>query len=339
MRKFLIITAFLLIPVSAAYTQNPAEPAKTSPEQAELARLDKEMSTAYKGARYDEAINIAQRILALDAKVNGPDGKASANAYFCLGASYNQKEKYSEAADNLQRSLDIYVKKYPAEKGEILDLYNLLGLVFYHRGDNKKAEKMLLQAVALSEELHGPNSRETLEYVGNLSTIYRNLGDNIKGEAYMHRAKIIAGKVYGKESPDYETYFDAYECYANNVYDEKLAKAIKERNAAEAAANASTDVRVNGKIISLVKPESPALVSDKYPTKMIVKVKIDEAGNVIAARVLCGDRRYEKVSLDAALATKFAPSTLNGTPISIVGVMVYNFNVEAFLKTGLVNQY
>ncbi len=333
MGKILTFLILLLFVTLSVQTQTPAKP---TAEQAELARLNNEMQQAYRGKKFDETISIGQRVLELSAKVNGEDSRDAADAYFYTGASYGDKRKHAQAVDNFQRSLNIFQKKYPGQKAEILDLYNQLGLSNYFRGENRKAEKWLVDAVKLSEELYGAEGKETLEYVGNLSTIYRNLVDNVQAEIYMRRARTIAAKVYGADSAEYEKYEDAYTCFVNTTEDEKLARVMKERWAENARAKEKSGQLVNGKMRSQAKPIYPPNLPEKFPASIVVKVEINESGDVIRARAICGSRAFWQVSEDAALLTKFTPTTLDGKPIKVTGLIVYNFN-SGLLKTGLIN--
>lgn len=88
---------------------------------------------------------------------------------------------------------------------------------------------------------------------------------------------------------------------------------------------------LNGKAISLPKPPYPqdALKSGLSGT-VKVQVLIDENGKVISANAISG---LENVSLRlaaeaAALKATFSPTKLNGEPVKVSGVIVYNFVAE-----------
>jgi hypothetical protein len=57
----------------------------------------------------------------------------------------------------------------------------------------------------------------------------------------------------------------------------------------------------------------------------MVQVTIDESGNVIEAKSTCGITQFLEVSEKAALRSKFSPTQLNGKPVKVSGIIVYNF--------------
>ncbi len=56
-----------------------------------------------------------------------------------------------------------------------------------------------------------------------------------------------------------------------------------------------------------------------------VQVTIDEQGNVISASAVSGHPLLRAAAEDAARNAKFAPTSLSGIPVSVTGVLVYNF--------------
>ncbi len=111
---------------------------------------------------------------------------------------------------------------------------------------------------------------------------------------------------------------------------------------------------VNGKAVSLPKPEYPVELRDAgIEGTVAVNVVIDEAGNVISAEADLNDQRVRKDAdgnvmepavLDAQLrasaenaarAAKFSPTVLNGVGVTIKGKIVYNFSAKASVQTNL----
>jgi hypothetical protein len=83
---------------------------------------------------------------------------------------------------------------------------------------------------------------------------------------------------------------------------------------------------INGSAIYLAKPEYSASAKAIGATGVIaVHVTIDEAGNVISAVATGGHPLLKAASVDAAKASKFKPTLLEGVPVKVSGVVVYNF--------------
>jgi TonB family protein len=83
---------------------------------------------------------------------------------------------------------------------------------------------------------------------------------------------------------------------------------------------------LNSKSTSLVKPQYPeAARAVKASGAVNVQVTIDEAGNVISASAVSGHPLLRAASEEAARASKFSPTLLQGVPVKVTGIIVYNF--------------
>jgi TonB family protein len=83
---------------------------------------------------------------------------------------------------------------------------------------------------------------------------------------------------------------------------------------------------LNGKALSLPKPDYPADAKAAGAEGVVViQVLVDEQGNVTEARAVSGPRMLQEVSVNAALQAKFSPTLLQGEPVKVTGVLVYNF--------------
>lgn len=83
---------------------------------------------------------------------------------------------------------------------------------------------------------------------------------------------------------------------------------------------------INGSAISLPKPPYPAAARAVRASGAVnVQVKIDERGNVVSASAVSGHPLLQQAAVAAARQAKFAPTMLSGQPVSVTGVIVYNF--------------
>ena len=83
---------------------------------------------------------------------------------------------------------------------------------------------------------------------------------------------------------------------------------------------------MNGKAISLPRPDYPPIARSAHASGMIVvQVIIDEAGDVSAAYAVSGHPLLMGVSTAAAKQAKFSPTKLCGEPVRVTGVITYNF--------------
>lgn len=83
---------------------------------------------------------------------------------------------------------------------------------------------------------------------------------------------------------------------------------------------------INGKAKQLVKPEYPAAARAVGATGAVnVQVTIDEQGKVISASAISGHPLLRQAAENAAKASSFSETRLEGQPVKVTGIIVYNF--------------
>ena len=83
---------------------------------------------------------------------------------------------------------------------------------------------------------------------------------------------------------------------------------------------------LNGKATSLPQPAyPPAAKAVRAGGTVTVQVKIDEGGNVVSASAVSGHPLLKAAAESAARRAKFSPTQLSGQPVSVTGIITYNF--------------
>jgi periplasmic protein TonB len=83
---------------------------------------------------------------------------------------------------------------------------------------------------------------------------------------------------------------------------------------------------LNGKATSLPKPPYPAAARAVRASGAVnVQVTISESGSVVSASAVSGHPLLRQAAEQAARSARFAPTLLSGQPVSVTGVIVYNF--------------
>jgi TonB family protein len=86
---------------------------------------------------------------------------------------------------------------------------------------------------------------------------------------------------------------------------------------------------LNGKATSLVKPAyPPAARAVRANGTVNVQVVVDEKGTVVSANAVSGHPLLRASAVAAARQSKFSPTLLNGKPVKLTGVIVYNYTPE-----------
>lgn len=91
-------------------------------------------------------------------------------------------------------------------------------------------------------------------------------------------------------------------------------------------ANQITGDILNGKALSLPKPSYPYKArANRDGGAVSVQVLIDEKGKVIRAGAVTGATTLQSAARESACGAKFSPTTINGQPAKVSGVVSYNF--------------
>lgn len=82
-------------------------------------------------------------------------------------------------------------------------------------------------------------------------------------------------------------------------------------------------------ILSRPAPIYPAVAkAARVQGEVKVQIVIDEAGQVVAARVVSGHPLLRLPTLKAACLARFKPVLFSGKPVNLSGVITYNFKLE-----------
>jgi TonB family protein len=84
---------------------------------------------------------------------------------------------------------------------------------------------------------------------------------------------------------------------------------------------------LNGKALVLAKPDYPPEArARRLAGTIVVKVKIDETGQVIAAHDMCGGPPpLSESAVRAAFQSRFSPTKISGMPVKVDGIIQYTF--------------
>jgi len=85
---------------------------------------------------------------------------------------------------------------------------------------------------------------------------------------------------------------------------------------------------LNGKALSLPVPIYPQIaMRARTAGKVEVEVTVDETGKVISAQATAGPTALRDAAVDAAKRARFSPTKLSGLPVTVVGIINYNFTL------------
>ena len=309
--------------------QEPQEPA----ELQEATTLNDSAVKLFNAGKYDEALTPAKRALHIREKLlprNDPRISSSLNN---LGEIYLARKDYKPAKEVYLRLLQIQEELFGPEDVNLAFTLDRLAVVHYVARDDRETEAAYKRALALREKSLGPNDVQVAQSLFALGEFYRFRKKLEPALENYRRALKLYGKLSGPRTPEFERASDGFACLGYDHHKPELFKELSEIRKQLSGDRADDSERVtvlNGRALSLPKPEYPgAAATRRLMGMVIVRVEIDEAGNVIAAHDMCqGPPFLSEASVAAARKARFAPMTVNGQPVKVKGVIQYNFTTR-----------
>ena len=306
---------------------SPQEP----PELKEATTLADSSIKLFNQGKYDQAIQIAKRALQIREKLLPRTDPRVVDSLSNLGEFYISTQDYKAAIEVFRRILLSQEERFGLEHVNVANTLDRLANLYTAAGNFREAEAAYKRALALREKGFGANSLQVAQTHFVLAEFYRARSDAENALANYRRALTIFGRVSGISSPDWERVRDGFYCLGYKIQKLDVQKEIDEvyRQVGVPTPDSERDTSsvLNGRALTLPKPEYPDAARERNLAGMVVvKVEIDERGNVIKARDMCqGPPFLSEAAVAAALTARFTPTKLSGMPIKVIGVIQYNF--------------
>jgi TonB family protein len=325
MKNFILLA--LIFFVQIAYAQE-----KTNLSEAE--KLKSEALKFYEQKKYEEALKLARQVLQINEKEFGEQSLEAANALADIANIEIADGKLSNGAKTMQQAISIYESKNDLKKENGLALAIMFETVGFLRYKDDKPEQALIwysRALEIKEKYMGAQSLETSKTLWNLANMSVISGDYQGALGYYEKVLKIRGN--NIDLVGYDEVSDVlqrYQCIASKTGNsQKASRLINEtqikieRKFKQSVADGGV---VNGKAKKLVKPRYPARAgAARLSGAVQVQVTIDETGKVIFACSISGNSVFYGEAEDAALKSKFDLTLVNGKPVKVTGIIVYNF--------------
>jgi len=310
--------------------RNREMPVFQSPELDEAARLTLAVVKLFEQRKYEEAFPLAKRALELRDQALGKDDELSAAAAFNLAEIQWQREKYDDSRRLFERALHSYERILGRENIRLAAIWERIALVYYAYGQPAETESFYKRSLAIREQALGPEHSDVGQSIFKLAEFYQFQGDYKKAEPLYERLLEIRGKTSAATEPLAEA-IDRYACLLRKEKRTQEADQIEERefpvlNPGNDRSQFTTGGVVNGKALKLVQPPYPMEArAGRASGKVSVRVLIDERGDVTRVCAFEGHKLLMKASESAAARSKFSPTTLDGKPVKVTGIIIYNY--------------
>jgi tetratricopeptide (TPR) repeat protein len=164
--------------------------------------LNQQFLKLYQQGKYQDAIPIAEKLLAIRKKQLGLENRWTADSLNNLAVLYVDMGAYAKAEPLYQQAFKIYKELLgPDHPDTAATTDNLAGL-YKHMGDYVKAEPLYQQALKIRKKTLGPDHPKTATSLNNLAELYLAMAAYGKAEPLYQQALEIDQKALGPEHPD-----------------------------------------------------------------------------------------------------------------------------------------
>jgi CHAT domain-containing protein/Tfp pilus assembly protein PilF len=168
----------------------------------EAKQLSRQVAKLFGEGRYDEALPLAERSLAIREKALGAEHPDVASSLNSLAALYKTKGDSARAEPLYQRALAIWDKTLGAEHSSVASVLQNLAHLYQGKGDYTRSELLYRRALAIKEKTRGTEHPDVASALNGLAALYAGKGDHAGAEPLYQRALAIREKAFGPEHAD-----------------------------------------------------------------------------------------------------------------------------------------
>lgn len=173
-----------------------------SEDAEESKQLNGQVIQLYRAGRYDEAVPLAERALAISEKTLGAEHPVIATLLNNLALLYKAKGDLGRAESLYQRALAIEEKALGAEHPNVATSLNNLATLYKFKGEYERVESLYQRVLAIFEKALGAEHPDVAAVLNNLAALYRLRGDFGRAEPLYQRALAIKERAFGPEHTD-----------------------------------------------------------------------------------------------------------------------------------------
>ncbi|WP_437563087.1 CHAT domain-containing tetratricopeptide repeat protein [Sorangium sp. So ce542] len=168
----------------------------------EANRLTAEADARKAQGRYEGAIPLLKRALALYENVLGTNHPTVAKALSNLGVLHREQGDYAQAEQLHRRALAMRAEALGPDHPVVASSLNDLSVLYRTRGNYARAESLAERALAIRENALGPDHPDVAQSLATLAVLCGDKGDYARSESLHLRALAIREEALGKGHPD-----------------------------------------------------------------------------------------------------------------------------------------
>lgn len=332
----LLLTAFFLLQTMQIFAQENNKNVTNSCQEksVELDKLAGETQSYFKENKLDRAYKSAKKAVDLAEEFCADDKERRLALALNLAQVEMERKRYNEARiifeDNLELAETVY-ENSPAKLDSYLGYLKRLSDSKFSDGkiSDEQIEQYLLKRIETKEKAFGKESPEMVSQMVALAKFYERTKSLDKAKIYFLRAIEINTKLQKEKKTTKDSALITYRLFLIKHYgaEGKIEGDELAREQSKIAVFDENDKRIlNGAAIKLEKPDYPYIATKEGAKGTVnVQVTIDENGKIIKAEAVSGNLFLHGVSEIAAKKSEFLITFVNGKPVQVKGIIVYNF--------------
>ena len=333
MKYLFSLTMILILSVSLAAQSSPKKTfpigAQCSSAMSELTDLHKRITKFFGEKNYGEASPLAKKMSEI-AEANCVEEKDKrlmlatnvADIQIKLGKADEAREIYDK---NLALAAEVLGEASPDFNNYLTFLIKLS----INKVSNEKFEQYALKNVEIKKKVFGVESYEAVKELLKMAMFYHKWNKTEQAEPYYLEAIAISEKLLSDEKVQKLAAVNQYRAYLLAQYGEKEGAKRGDdfmKNRTQVYSTADGRRILNGMAVKLFQPRrsSQAFMVDAKG-EVQVEITIGEDGKVIKAKAISGHPLLLPSSQQAAEESTFLPTYVDGKPVRVTGIIVYNF--------------
>ncbi|MDB9492181.1 tetratricopeptide repeat protein [Dolichospermum circinale CS-534/05] len=211
-RQAIFFTALLgitglmvVIPKLSMGQANPPATTTQSEELAEAEKLDQQIIQFYEQGKYNEAIPLAERVLAMRKRLLGVEHLDVADSLNNLAELYYSQVRYKEVETYYIQALEMRKRLFQADHADIADSLNNLAFLYYSQARYKEAETYYIQALEMRKRLFKGDHADIATNLNNLAGLWESQARYKVAETYYIQALEMTKRLFQADHSDIAT--------------------------------------------------------------------------------------------------------------------------------------
>lgn len=333
MRIGIILILICLLGTVAANAQQ-----QQSSAQGEVDMLNDEVVRLLNIGRFKEALPIAESALKKCEKASGKDSSKIIGPLKNLGAIYVELYKINNSVETYKRILKLQESQFGQNDKVLIDTLLLLGKQLSYDSDKNISLSTYNRALKIAENNYEQDSKELIPILQSIALSYVDDRKYTLAINQFERLLSLQQKHLGPEhieTAESLIYYSVMLRHSGKIkeadtYDEKVKLIFKSMPASDGPKIMRVSGGVlQGKGIYKVEPVFPLIAKTNRIGGIVnMQITVDEAGFVSLVEPLSGPSELIESSIEAAKQWRFILTTIQGKPVKIQGVLIFNYTLN-----------